>query len=292
MLARRIAKRRHGSSTCTAAWLATLCLLSTDSGNASASPLRAGDVFQIERRYVTENHSTDGSSGPSSGSDVVEIRVVSTDETGTIFELDHASGVDAASRERNWTYPARIWRPRNGPSQLLNGDELTGRLNAWLTRANWTREMCGRLLFTWNLFRIECDPASVLPEFDAWFPEDPVDGGDYQHPLALHTAQLTLLDNAQLGFSLAANLPMDAALAMSADRKTESTVVELLGREPHRRRVGRLIDGSIYVRYDVYPDGRGWRRSELVLRSTKSSDNIISSQAELTTLTRRRITGD
>jgi len=45
---------------------------------------------------------------------------------------------------------------------IANREEMLTRLDHFLTEAKISREACGSHYFTWNVFKIECDPDSVL----------------------------------------------------------------------------------------------------------------------------------
>jgi hypothetical protein len=70
-------------------------------------------------------------------------------------------GID---RKLRWTG----FGPFGGPGQLLNGTELETRVEGWLKAAGLPRTACGHWYFTWNAFRIECDPQSVLKTVQAF----------------------------------------------------------------------------------------------------------------------------
>src|SRR5688500_15799184 len=125
-------------------------------------PPKAGEEYEIRKSYETSEVTSDGGSGSSSGHDTLFERVIDVRADGIELEFDLPKNATSEQRAREWKFPARVLRPRHGPMQLLNRPELEARLGEWLKAAKWTREICGRWIFTWNAFRIECDPQSVI----------------------------------------------------------------------------------------------------------------------------------
>ena len=126
-----------------------------------------GKEYEIIRRYETSQQASDGSSGSSRGQDGILERVIGVREGGLELEYDLPKDATPQDRARHWQVPARVFRPSNGPMQWLNSTELEARVDGWLKAAGWTRAVCGRWIFTWNAFRIECDPQSVIKTLEA-----------------------------------------------------------------------------------------------------------------------------
>lgn len=124
--------------------------------------MAVGHQWELVRSYETEQIGSDGSSSNSSGTDACAERVVAIRPEGIELEYDIAPDADEEERQRQWSLPARVLRLPDGSLRLLNRGELEARLDDWLKRANWNRDMCGKWIFTWNAFRIECDPESGL----------------------------------------------------------------------------------------------------------------------------------
>lgn len=269
--------------------------LAAISTNAVAAPshLSVGDVFEIVRSYETEDSSTDGSTGTSGGSDRVMVRILAIDGPGTIFELDHPSDTSEQERQRDWTLPARFLRPPEGPTRLLNADELDIRLDAWLTRAYWTREQCGRWIFTWNAFKIECDPATVLAAFDEWFPVGPIEGQTYRPPLSSEAKPLARQGEDSGMRRLQANYSIDVDQVRQLRVEQNAVVREIMGDTapmlpPDRPELDR-ISGTIAVQYELSSDGALWRRTDNIQSQTIKPDGVVETRTERRILERRRV---
>ena len=120
------------------------------------------DEYEIVQSYETSEKSEDGSSGSSSGHDVLLERVIAISENGIEFEYDVPTDEKHSKGLKQWQFPARIFKPFNGPPQLLNAAELELRADRFLKKAKLNRKACGQWIFTWNAFQVECDPKSVI----------------------------------------------------------------------------------------------------------------------------------
>ncbi len=140
--------------------------------NARAEPAQfrpqIGDTYEIIMKQTSAQNSSDGSSGSSHDNDTIIERVIGVRPDGLELEYDLPKSASQASRTGTWQFPARVFKPEHGSMQLLNRPELEARIEAWLKAAKWTREVCGRWIFTWNAFRIECDPQSVIVNLESF----------------------------------------------------------------------------------------------------------------------------
>lgn len=121
---------------------------------------RPGAVIVISQDVETTENYGKGSTGSSSDRYRFIERVIASRPEGLELEYDLPKGDPDAPNY--WQFPARILRPIDGKSRLLNQPELEARLAEWLTKAGLPRTACGQSVFTWNVFRIECDPQSAL----------------------------------------------------------------------------------------------------------------------------------
>ncbi|HSI18034.1 MAG TPA: hypothetical protein VK980_09710, partial [Sphingomonas sp.] len=135
---------------------------------AQTPAAKAGEIFAVSRTQRTDFSGNRGSSGMSSISGAIQERVIAVRDDGLEIEYDLPSGSSAEDREREWQFPARIFKPAYGRSRLLNAPELAGRVDSWLKLAGMPREACGHWMFTWTAFKIECDPQSVLEIIDGY----------------------------------------------------------------------------------------------------------------------------
>ena len=122
---------------------------------------RAGDIYSIRIEQKSEFNG-DRSSGGGTDNNAVQERVIGWHDGGIEIELDLPAGTSAQDRQRQWQLPVRILRRDDGSMKVLNVDELEARIDDWLKFGQMGRESCGTWIFTWNAFKIECDPQSVL----------------------------------------------------------------------------------------------------------------------------------
>jgi hypothetical protein len=143
--------------------IALSLLLATNAWAQLSPPMpAAGETYELTKSYDTSEQTSNGSSGSSRGHDTILERVIAARNTGIEFEYDFSNNAKAEDRARNWQFPARVFKPSNGAMQLLNASELEVRLEGWLKAAGSDRSVCGRWIFTWNAFRIDCDPQSII----------------------------------------------------------------------------------------------------------------------------------
>lgn len=145
--------------------------------------LRPGQVYEI-RREVNSSSTSSDQTDASTTQDIDRIveRVIAVREAGVELEYDEPNDTPGDSRASDWKFPARVLRPPRGPLQLLNAPELERRVERWLRSAGMTREACGHWIFTWNAFRIDCDPQAVIrivESFTDW-PDELRDGALWQ----------------------------------------------------------------------------------------------------------------
>jgi hypothetical protein len=261
---------------------------------AQTPTILAGDVFEISRAYQTQNEASDGSSsGSSSGRDELHIRVIASDQNGTQFDIDHARATPPEARASSWILPVRIFRPAAGPARLLNREELERRRDDWLRGAGLTQESCGRWIFTWNAFQVECDPALALAMLAEWLPDDPVAGGNYAHPMS-ETTTPWRLQGAGQGELLAAEVPISSDRVRAAWRQMNEITAQILGRpsivgDDAAEQEDSRIDGMISATFERAEAGMVTRLTEVIRRTAVSGDNVTETTVERRTLERRQV---
>jgi hypothetical protein len=150
-----------------------------------------GDSYEITMIREMAQKSSDDSTGSSFDKDTIIERVIEVRDGGTEIEYDLPKS-SAHEEARDWMFPVRFLRPQTGSLQLLNRAELEERVDKWLRAAKWTRDVCGRWIFTWNAFRIECDPQVAVTTIEAFdlSEADLRDGASYRENGALSTGIL------------------------------------------------------------------------------------------------------
>jgi hypothetical protein len=234
------------------------------------SPPKAGEEYEISKSYETSDKSDDGSSGSSRGRDTILERLIEIRDDGLELEYDLPKDTKAEERARSWQFPFRVFRPSSGPMQLLNGPELEARVDDWLKAAKWTREMCGRWIFTWNAFRIECDPHSVIQIAEAFDLRHAVrEGAAYQDSKARGPGTLTRTAAGPDGATFTTAMEIDPAAVHRARAESDVAAGEMM-RKPVTmdaalsERVKERVSGTISVTLDTDAQGNVRRRTEVI----------------------------
>ena len=189
----------------------------------------AGDTVEI-RTDRRSRQTSDGSSGTSNDRDTVVERVVGVRDAGVELGYDLPESVKAAARAGSWQFPARVLKTPDGRLELLNGPAMDARVDAWLTSAKLTRAACGHWIFTWNAFRIECDPQSVLPSIEALqFPSGLTDGAPYRDPAASEVAILKRTDAGPGKATFVARMAVDADAVRRSRAESDVAAAEIGG---------------------------------------------------------------
>jgi hypothetical protein len=260
-------------------------LLPAACGELAKSAPKVEEEYEISNRYETSGQASDGSSGSSRGQD-------------TFLERDLAKDATAQDRARTWQFPVRVFRPSTGPMQLLNRPELEARLEGWLKAAGWTRAVCGRWIFTWNAFRIECDPQSVIKILEALNLRsvDLREGASYQEAEARGPGTLTRKAAGPNGETFAVAMEVDPDAVRRARAESDVAVGEIM-RKPVtldaalRARASESVSGTISVTFDTDAGGHVRRRTKVTKVETKGPDGRSESQTATETVERRPVSG-
>jgi len=279
--------------------LAALLLLANPARSESPqSAPKVGEEYEISKRYETSKQTSDGSSGSSSGRDAILERVVAVREGGLELEYDLPKDATEEGRARSWQFPARVFRPTNGSMQLLNSPELESRVEDWLKAAGWTRAACGRWIFTWDAFRIECDPQSVIKTVEAFDlrSADIREGASYQDIEARGAGTLTRKAAGPNGATFAVVMEIDPDAVRRARADSDVIVGEIMQKPVTldaalRERANESVFGTISVTFDTDPAGNIRRRTKVTKVETKGPDGRSESQTVTETVERRPVSG-
>lgn len=279
------------------ATIAALLLVANDArGESPRSAPEVGEEYEINKRYETSQQTSDGSSGSSRGRDAIIERVIGVREDGLELEYDLPKGATEKDRARSWQFPVRIFRTTNGSMQLLNRPELEARVEGWLKAAGWTRAVCGRWIFTWNAFRIECDPQSVIKTVEAFDlrSADLREGAPYQETEARSPGTLTRKAAGPNGATFAVEMEIDPVAVRRARADSDVAVGEIM-RKPVtleaalRERAKECVSGTISVTFDMDSAGNVWRRTKVTKVETKGPDGRSESRTVTETVERRSV---
>lgn len=262
----------------------------------NASRAKVGDVFEIRNEYTTSQSSGDESSGSSSGHTTMIERVIDVRTDGVVLEYDLPQETKPIDRSRQWQFPARILRPVVGPISLLNSAALEARATDWLKRAKLARADCGRWIFTWNAFRIECDPESaikIVKQYDLGN-ERLVAGVRYDDVQATQSGFLDKGIVTAEGTQFAVSLPLDADKVRREMAESDMIVAEIM-RKPITldQALGaqkkKDIAGSLSITLDVLPSGQLWCRASVTKVRIAEASQKIETRMVTETIERRKI---
>lgn len=269
--------------------------LGSQAENLSSAP-KVGDEYEITRSYETSEQGSDGSTSSSSGHETIVERVIGVREAGLELEYDLPRGATKEDRARSWQFPARVFRRWAGPMELLNRTELQTRLDGWLKSAGWSREVCGRWIFTWNAFRIECNPLSVLETLEVYDLRsiDLREGGKYSDSIALQPGVLTRTADGRSGATYIAGMELDPTAVHRARAESDVVVGEIM-KSPVafdaalREREKEAIKGTVLVTIDTDAGGQAWRRTKVTTMETRKPDGVIETSKGREVLTRKLV---
>jgi hypothetical protein len=241
----------------------------------AAPDYRPGEVFEIRHESRMESATNDGSSGSSFDRNALVVRVIGQTDAGVDLEYDLPADTPAEDRARQWQFPVRVLRPASGPLQLLNRSELEARVTAWLKAGDLPREACGRWYFTWNAFKIECDPNSVIATLEGFDPRLDVlaAGVLVEDPAARGPAALVLKSKSATGTTFVADLAVDPEAVRKALAESDVVVGEIT-RKPVTleaaltTRASDAIAGTIRITFDADPAGNILRRTKVTTLTT------------------------
>lgn len=272
-------------------------LVQTGDVQAQQTPAQdhAGDAYEIRLRNTTESTTDDQSSSSSSRSGGLLIeRVVAVRDDGLELEFDLPPTATAEDRARDWQWPARVLKSADGSLQLLNAPELEARIDAWLVLGGFPREACGHWIFTWNAFKIECDPRSVistLAPFDLRVRELR-DGASYfvQGGLAPTSLRAESTGPEESVFVGEAAVDPDAVRREHAE--SDVVVAEIMGESKTLEaaiedRAGEQIAGTITTTLTTDAQGRVTRRTTVARLITTDAEGAVE-RATSTQIVERR----
>jgi len=255
---------------------------------------RAGDVYEIRRVSDMTQSDGNGSSGSSHDADMLVERVIAVRDSGVEVEFDLPTETSAEDRARQWQFPARVLRPPQGPLQLLNAPELTARVDRWLALGSWTRAMCGRWIFTWNAFQIECEPQSVVAALAAveLRQDDVRDGATYRDPVGRGEA---VLRREAGSAAFVAELAVDSDVLRRQQAESDAVLREIMGdRSPALRaareaRAPRRTSGTVRIRFERDDAARTLRRTRVLTLETERMDGVRENRTVTETVERQLV---
>lgn len=247
-----------------------------------------GAVYRINIVRESSEKSDAGMTGETYDRDEIVERVIAVRDDGIELEYDIAKPT-AQDRDVAWQYPIRVFKPVGGPLRLTNATEMQARADAWRKRAKLPPEACGHWYFTWNAFRVECDPQAVLPSITALDIQLPDlrDGAPYRSPQARAPAPLARAANG----SFTVTLVLDPEVVRRGEVESDLILAEILKKPltrdaAIRARATEDISGTIMVTFDVDKTGQVTRRTTVTNTAIKGADGKITTRTATETIER------
>jgi hypothetical protein len=257
---------------------------------------QVGDTYEITLVKDSVQQGGNGSSGSSHDNDTIIEQVTGVRADGLELLYDLPNTTTADERARIWQFPVRVFMPFGGPAQLLNGPELEARLDGWLKAASLSRTACGHWIFTWNAFRIECDPQSVIKTVQSYDLRSTVlrEGGLYQDAEAGSSGKLARKAGGLDGETFVVQMPIDADAVRRARAESDVVVGEIMKKPVSieaalHERAGEIVSGTISVAFETDPAGNVRQRIKVTKLDIKRPDGRSETQTVTETLKRRPI---
>ncbi|TKD52840.1 hypothetical protein [Sphingomonas baiyangensis] len=253
-----------------------------------------GDEVVIRKSYETSNEASDGSSsGSSRGQDSLLERIVAVRDDGKELIYDLPESATKEDRARSWQFPAHIFQPNRGTIKLLNRDDLEARLAIWLQSAGLDRSVCGKLIFTWSAFRIECKPESVIDTINAFDLRvgDLREGAPYFDDDAKAAGTLVRKAPRSKVETFTAELQVNPDVVLRARAESDVAVGELM-QKPVSLEAALLerrkedVSGNLSVTLTIDDAGQVIRRVRVIRLRTKRPDGSIETETKAETVER------
>jgi hypothetical protein len=262
---------------------------------AAAQGDQIGDAYEITMIRESARESGDRSSGSSYDKDTIIEHVIAIRPDGLELEYDLPNEATSDERAGNWQFPARLFRSDNGTFKLLNGAELETRLSNWLKSAGWTRTVCGHWIFTWNAFRIECDPQSVIETVRAFDMRVSAlsDGGSYSENDTRGVGTLRRQAAGPNGAAFLVELAVDADAVRRARAESDVAVGEIMQKPVTLdaallERAKQSVTGSITIKFETDAAGKLARKTKVTKLATEEKNGRVERETITQTLERRR----
>lgn len=257
---------------------------------------QVGDTYEITLAKDSAQQAGIGSSGSSHDKDTIIERVIGLRDAGLELQYDLPTTASADERAQNWQFPVRLFKPFDGPAELLNGPELEARVDGWLKAAGWTRSVCGHVIFTWNAFRIECDPQSVIKTVQSFDlgSADLREGAPYKDTDARSSGKLARKAVGPDGAVFAVEMPVDPDAVRRSRAESDVVVGEIMNKPVSldaalRERAREIVSGTISVAFETDPAGHVRRRTRVTNLNVTGSDGLSETDTVTETLQRRLI---
>jgi hypothetical protein len=217
-----------------------------------------GTLTEIRQTYESSSRGGDESSGSSSGHSTLVERVIAERDGVMELEFDLPASTKAEDRAREWQFPAHVRRSADGSLMLLNQSALESRLAAWLAKAKIDRRACGTWYFTWNAFKIECEPNSVLETIGGYDirSSNLGEGQLYGAKNARGKGPLKIVKSSLGETSFGVSLQLDAGAFLRDQAESDIVVAQITGRkltldEARQKHADDKVNGTVDIQIDL-----------------------------------------
>ena len=255
-----------------------------------------GDRYKLLLKRHSEYQENDSGSGSSDDNDVIEVRTISVGHGALDFEYDLPADATAGDREVGWQFPAKVHLGADGTMTLLNTAELETRRDRFLKSAGLTTQMCGRWIFTWNAFKIECDPQSALSIISRFQTQPAVlaDGAPFGIKGAVGSTPMKCARSTAQGQRCTVVLPLDEGDIRRDLVESDVVIGDITGKpisafDAAKSRAATQIKGTIEVTFEADLDGTVWKRTTVVRSEQRDPGGRTRSSVATTVLTRTKI---
>lgn len=241
------------------------------------------ESYEITSVRDSSEETSAGGTSSSHDQDALIEKVIAVEANGLELEYDLPQPVTQDERLRNWQFPARVFRSLDGKLQLRNAPELETRLVGWLKAAELSRSSCGHWIFTWNAFKIECDPQSVLKTIEAFDLRTDISEGATYQAINARPATVTRKSSGPNGTIFEVVMDIDPDAVRRARAETDVVVGEI-SRKPltldqaMAARSKDAISGTVLVRFETDSARQVFRKTEITKLETKKADGETETQ--------------
>lgn len=260
---------------------------------------RTGTVYEITKDVETVSEGAEGSTGSSTDRDTIVERVLAVRSDGRELEFDLPKDATEQDRESNWQFPIRVFKPYSGTVQLLNRSELEGRIDRWLKKGGIPRAACGHWVFTWNAFKIDCDPESALETVAAYDlgSNDIRDGYVYDDPEASAPIVLRKTTTSTNAVTFSGSMPIDPASVRREQAESDVVVAEISNKsltleDAIRARSDEKVTGTISISFEVAPSGFVRQRTKIAKLKLVEPNGTVEHRTTTEILKRQIVSGE
>ena len=175
---------------------------------------------------------------------------------------------------------------------------MIARRNAWLEQAGFTLEDCGKHIFTWNVFRIDCDPEDALGLLATVEiqPLGDFEGANVKLPLGRDPFVFVFSNTKDGKRQYRATQPLDDQYVRREAAENALIVAEIMGEELTEEQAiaqanALVIDGTVTITLEAEPGGPVRRRTIVVEKTVTDAEGVTEISNYTQTVDRETIIG-